>query len=1279
MACAAYRSCMSGRLLFLASLYAVTLLGVAPIARADVSGASIYAITSATHSHSSTQMRLNAPSGIAHGDLLVVFLAERSTDAQNPPSGFTLKRLTTYNGYRLYCFYRVAQGMETTPAVFNFAATATNASAVFYVIQLADQANPFEGDAASTSTSNGGATIPSLSPVDAPTLEIGVATQFRGDYSTINFTPPSGWTEDAPDVFDMYYNTGSGTASDLEALHTVRASSGATGSAMATSNIAAGFFIGMSLSVRSALSREPEPRSLPTVIASGTPGVGQVLTATDATWSELPVGTTFWQWQSDLGGNGVFSNISGATSQNYQLTGADSGNFVRVVAMRTSSAGSTSIASLPRNTLSNVVAVRSVSVAAQATGSTHLTLSKPTGVQPGDLLLIFLAERSTRDQTSTASAAGFSVENLTNSSGLYFTYCFYKIAGTSEASTVVFDQANTYTPASAAYIAIKNVDTTAPFEDMKSATSISVPVTLPSLTTAEAPTLEVGVVAQYRPDYSTFSFTPPSGWTENADVFNRYYDTGSGTAAGLEVSNIRQEIAGAIGSATASSSIAAGYFSELSLAIRQAGGEAPSSQSAPVIVGDLREGETVSTDGGVWNNAPISPFSYQWQQCDSSGVNCFNLPGATSSAYTIQHQAGNTLRVVVTASNSSGASTASSGASPQIASAAPALLSAPTISGRFQTDGTLTADHGSWTDPFATFSYSWMECDANGSACYSSFDSQPSHSLQDVDEGRTFVVQVTAQNSWGQATTVSAPSSVIINQNDLLSWGMAYRPALMFDSTEHYRPITVDSLLAEGDHQRCDWYQEVDPTTGQPFDLDDCHDISSVPQLTSPLDNPPITYITSTLAVWAAGNGTGASDYYAALCASENQSYDPTATGAPRDCGDVDGVYYDFGQSLHGYRFLDYWFFYRYNSRSWDYHEGDWEGVTVELAPNAPAIPSETNSSYVVGVIFWAHGHGVYRLHQDLQWCIDGASVASTDCSTSKQSSHVAAFVASGTHATYEQACDDETNHCWNPRLNTNNESSHSGSIGWIGNATGQCASSSHECVYPLTDFDGTALEPWLSWTGRWGNSAGDAVIDNGTLGYADTGSSPRGPQSQTPYLCTQTGWFCSQNDNIENGPVLSALRLPTSPSTAERPLQAAASPSFVISRCSSYYDGALAAFACSPSELTRAVKENQLTRSGHFSITVKGLHTGTAPGLVHVLGGPLRPGAVLRFAGRPAKDEVVKVNCFYRQKEYVTTLTKIAWGRFPHAALLLREGRPYLRLVGLRAKQATTVLKPSP
>lgn len=72
---------------------------------------------------------------------------------------------------------------------------------------------------------------------------------------------------------------------------------------------------------------------------SGTPVVGQTLTANRGAWTGSPAPSYAYQWQR----GGV--NISGATSQAYQLAPADDGASVRVVVTAINASGSASAAS----------------------------------------------------------------------------------------------------------------------------------------------------------------------------------------------------------------------------------------------------------------------------------------------------------------------------------------------------------------------------------------------------------------------------------------------------------------------------------------------------------------------------------------------------------------------------------------------------------------------------------------------------------------------------------------------------------------------------------------------------------------------------------------------------------------------------------------------------------------------------------------------------------------------------------------------------------------------
>ena len=81
----------------------------------------------------------------------------------------------------------------------------------------------------------------------------------------------------------------------------------------------------------------------------------------------------------------------------------------------------------------------------------------------------------------------------------------------------------------------------------------------------------------------------------------------------------------------------------------------------PTIAGTAHQGDTltISSPGG-WLNSPTS-YAYQWQDCNTSGASCTNISGATSSSYTLQAtDVGNTIRSVVTATNSGGSNFATS-------------------------------------------------------------------------------------------------------------------------------------------------------------------------------------------------------------------------------------------------------------------------------------------------------------------------------------------------------------------------------------------------------------------------------------------------------------------------------------------------------------------------------------------------------------------------------------------------------------------------------------------
>ena len=103
------------------------------------------------------------------------------------------------------------------------------------------------------------------------------------------------------------------------------------------------------------------------------------------------------------------------------------------------------------------------------------------------------------------------------------------------------------------------------------------------------------------------------------------------------------------------------------------------SDSAPTVSGDFSFhgsgqggfGGTVSATAGTWTSSGSTTYSFQWQECDSSGGNCSNVSptGMIPDEYIITPgEVGNTIRVAVTATNVDGATIAYSAVSPIITS-----------------------------------------------------------------------------------------------------------------------------------------------------------------------------------------------------------------------------------------------------------------------------------------------------------------------------------------------------------------------------------------------------------------------------------------------------------------------------------------------------------------------------------------------------------------------------------------------------------------------------------
>jgi hypothetical protein len=580
---------------------------------------------------------------------------------------------------------------------------------------------------------------------------------------------------------------------------------------------------------------------------------------------------------------------------------------------------------------------------------------------------------------------------------------------------------------------------------------------------------------------------------------------------------------------------------------------------------------------------------------------------------------------------------------------APVNTAPPTITGLANEGQTLTANPGSWAPEPISKTLQWQRCDPDGANCSDlAGENATTHTLGNGDLGETLRIKVLASNSDGSVTVFSTATATIIDQAALQALAENFRPALLFDSTEHYRPLAVESLLQEKladgitpAHKLCylnPYFLPAELECIGPVDSLDDGPHGLLQSLPDPNFDPP------RLAIWNAGEGES-ENYYSPACPRTNPSFDPIYD--LRDCGDGSAIYYDFGQSANYVRYLDYWLFYRYNPVTADRHEGDWEGVTVVLNSHSGS------GSAIAGVIFWDHGIGFYRANFGtiLQWCpLDSSDYTSCSSSPVAAVSHVGDYVASGSHASYEYRCtsDQCENRAYAILGFDEFENSHNGQSGWPeGRFVG---------ATPISFINGTQPPAWVTWQGRWGASTGNGIA----------GESPKSPGEQAPYQCTQTGWNC--NTSVQGDPM---------PRFLSGNGRAAGKGTFPLGRCGTWYDGDLAAFACSPSKLARAERVGRFDGHSNFTIRIRGRRGGSGPAFAQVIGGPVRIGARVELLGKPAADEIVIVNVGPPRTEYAIVLKHIKMPRKASLQVIRKAGKPAAIFYGIRAQTHVVALYP--
>lgn len=205
---------------------------------------------------------------------------------------------------------------------------------------------------------------------------------------------------------------------------------------------------------------------------------------------------------------------------------------------------------------------------------------------------------------------------------------------------------------------------------------------------------------------------------------------------------------------------------------------APINDVRPSITGVPREGETLSGNPGKWHGSTPITFTGEWKRCNATGGGCSTIGGTTNlQTYRLtQEDVGHTIRVMVTAQNKDGKTSATSPPTGVVTSApanAPVNLTLPAIAGTAQEGQTLTTTPGDWrgSQPI-DFAYQWQRCDATGANCASiSGAGKQTYVLSSADVNNTVRSRVIATNRAGRTAAYSRPSAVVASKGPQLPPG----------------------------------------------------------------------------------------------------------------------------------------------------------------------------------------------------------------------------------------------------------------------------------------------------------------------------------------------------------------------------------------------------------------------------------------------------------------------------------------------------------------------------
>ncbi len=499
---------------------------------------------------------------------------------------------------------------------------------------------------------------------------------------------------------------------------------------------AGGVAAGANFSLASYASK---PANTEVPVISGEAKDEKTLTASTGTWTGTPTISYSDQWEScNTAGEGCTS-ISGATSATYVIAHEEVGHTIRVKVTAKNSAGEVSATSAQTATVVASAPVNTALPTISGEAKDEKTLTASTGTWSGSPTISYSY------QWESCNTAG---EGCTSISGA--TSATYVIAHEEVGHTIRVK------------VTAKN---SAGEVSATSAQTATVAASAPANTVLPTISGEAKDEKTLTASTGTWTGTPTISYSDQWESCNTAGEgctSISGATSATYV--IAHEEVGHTIRVKVTAKNSAGEVSATSAQTATVVASAPVNTALPTISGEAKDEKTLTASTGTWSGSPTISYSYQWESCNTAGEGCTSISGATASSYTVTHeQVGHTLRVKVTAKNSSGEVSATSAQTATVVASAPVNTALPTISGEAKDEKTLTASTGTWSgSPTISYSYQWESCNTSGEACSNiSGATASSYAIAHEQVGHTLRMKVTAKNSAGEVSATSAQTATV--------------------------------------------------------------------------------------------------------------------------------------------------------------------------------------------------------------------------------------------------------------------------------------------------------------------------------------------------------------------------------------------------------------------------------------------------------------------------------------------------------------------------------------